>query len=478
MAGFRAPAAEAVPADEYTLVAGLMDLRTDTSDGAHSLENIVRLAKSRGFHVLFINDHDRIALEYGLPLFRNILKKRVEKASLGTKGPENYLNRIRRTAQNNPGTILIPGSESAPFHYWRGSYFTKNLTVCDWEKHLLTVGLETPEDYKGLPVMDNGRSVKNIRALCSFSFFLAFIPLAVGLVLIFKKNKIGKISGVLILVLGLLFAANHLFIQSSPYDPYHGPQGIAPYQLLIDYVTSRGGMIFWNHPETKSGKGELETIRRDTPPYPQVLLESKNYTGFAALYGDSITVTEPGNLWDRVLMEYCQGKRDKPVWGISSADFHRDGQNGEKLGNYPTFFLVKETTKRAILEALKSGRMYAYRGDIDQPRLILEDFSISDPETSEKGVMGEKVTLRSSPRLHLKIILSGEKEKASLKVRLIRFGELARTFEGRTPLTIDFKDEFYEPGKMIFYRLDVRDERSRAIVANPIFVQFLPPSPK
>jgi len=41
----------------------------------------VELAKKRGCSVLVINDHDRMAIEYGLPPFRNVIKKRVERSS-------------------------------------------------------------------------------------------------------------------------------------------------------------------------------------------------------------------------------------------------------------------------------------------------------------------------------------------------------------------------------------------------------------
>ena len=61
--------------DDFVQVPGLIDLRTDFSDGAHSLEFLVELAEKRGFQVLFINDHDRKVLEYGIRPFQNILKK-------------------------------------------------------------------------------------------------------------------------------------------------------------------------------------------------------------------------------------------------------------------------------------------------------------------------------------------------------------------------------------------------------------------
>lgn len=458
---------------EYIQVPGLIDVRTDFSDGAHTLEYLIKLAKKRGIDVLFINDHDRKVLEYGIRPFQTILKKRVEEPSINKGGPENYLNMIDAASKKYPNSILIPGAESAPFYYWKGSYLKKNLTVCDWERHLLIVGLEEPKDYKELPILHNGYSTKYILSSIPIASFLFLALLIVGLYVI-RWKRIIRYSGIAISVFALLLLINNHLLKSSPYDQYHGSQEISPYQLLIDYVNSRGGMVFWNHPETKSGKGKLGPIFRDTPPYPQLLIESMNYTGFAALYGDAITITEPGNIWDKVLIEYCSGQRANPVWGISSADFHREGGAGEKLGNYPTFFLVKSKTKKDILDALKKGRMYACRGDADSPRLILEDFSISDSKSSQKVVMGEEIFSKGYPSINIRISTTDSEKGNSITVRLIRSGNLLETFSTETPLNINFEDDFFEPGKKIYYRLDAIDKKGRKLVSNPIFVQFLP----
>jgi hypothetical protein len=458
---------------EYIQVPGLIDVRTDFSDGAHTLEYLVKLAKKRGIYVLFINDHDRKVLEYGIRPFQNILRKKVEEPSINKKGPENYLNMIDTASKKYPDLILIPGAESAPFYYWKGSYFKKNLTVCDWERHLLIVGLEEPKDYKELPILHNGYSTKYILSSIPIASFLFLALLIVGLYMI-KWKGIIRYCGIAISVLVLLLVINNHPLKSSPYDQYHGYQEISPYQLLIDYVNSRGGMVFWNHPETKSGQGKLVPIFKDTPSYPQVLIESTNYTGLAALYGDSITITEPGNIWDKALIEYCSGQRGNPVWGISSADFHKEGGAGEKLGNFPTFFLVKSKTKKDILDALKKGRMYACRGDVDSPRLILEDFSISDSKTSQKVVMGEEIFSEGYPSINIRISTTDSEKGNSITVRLIRSGNLLETFSAETPLSINFEDDFFELGKKVYYRLDTIDEKGRKLVSNPIFVEFQP----
>jgi len=459
-------------ADEYIQVPGLIDLRTDFSDGSHSLEYLIQLAKKRGFTVLFINDHDRKVLEYGIRPFQNIFRKRVEEYSINKGGAENYLNMIKSASKRHPEMILIPGAESAPFYYWKGSYLKKNLTVCNWERHLIIVGLEKPEDYKKLPILNNGFSSGYISSHISIVSLLMFIPFFIGLLMIKRKGVI-RYSGIIIVVLSLLLLINNHPFKSSPFDQYHGNQGIAPYQLLIDYVNSRGGMVFWNHPETKSGRGKLDFIFKDTPPYPQVLTESRNYTGFASLYGDIITITEPGNIWDQVLTEYCSGQRATPAWGISCADYHEEGLAGGKLGKYPTIFLVKNRTKKEILEALRKGRIYAHLGSISSPRLILENFSVTDSGTSLKAIMGEEISLKGFPRIDIRISTSGLEQGNSVSVRLIRSGKLLKTFSGKTPLDIFFKDEYREPKKKVYYRLDVKDKKGGSLVSNPVFIEFL-----
>ncbi|KPJ69448.1 hypothetical protein AMJ44_03765 [candidate division WOR-1 bacterium DG_54_3] len=460
--------------DDYIQVPGLIDLRTDFSDGAHSLEYLIELAKKRGFQVLFINDHDRKVLEYGIRPFQNILKKKVEEPSINKGGPDKYLGMIKSASKRYPQMILIPGAESAPFYYWKGSYFQGNLTVCDWERHLVIVGLEKPRDYKELPILHNGFSTEYIIPSIPAAYFFLLIPLLLSFYMI-KGKRFIRYSGIFLLILTLILLINSHPFKSSPFNQYQGNQGVSPYQVLIDYVNSRGGLVFWNHPETQSGRGRLGPVFKETPPYPQVLLESTNYTGFAALYGEGITVTEPGNIWDQVLLEYCSGQRAKPVWGISTADFHREGAARARLGRYPTIFLVKDRIKKDILNALKKGRIYAYAGNVDLSRLVLEEFSVSDSEASQKGIMGEEIYLNGFPIISILLSSTGSEKGNPQNIRLIRSGKLIQTFTGETPLSIYFQDEFFDPGRKIYYRLDVRDKMGRKLVSNPIFVRFKSP---
>jgi hypothetical protein len=427
------------------------------------IPDLVKLARTRGFSVVFINDHDRMAMEYGLPPFRNILKKRVELNSINKAGAPGYLNNIRAVAEKYPEMIIIPGSETAAFYYWTGSYLKKNLTAHNHERRILTIGLDKANDYQDLPIIHNGLSIRFSAPL--LPGVLMFFAALVFCVFLSRHNGIYRIFGSIIAVLSVLFMINTNLFRSSPFDQYHGDQGIVPYQGVIDHVNSRGGMTFWNYPETRSGVRRKGPIFVNTPPHPEVLGQSKGYTGFAALYGDIVTITEPGDTWDAVLLEYCRGTREQPVWGISTADFHEDGGAGEKLGNFPTVFLARKKTAGEILSAMRTGRMYACRGNYPQ-RMMLNEFSVC---SSGKVVSGEEILLRGHPRVHISLSLK-EPTQNRVKIRLIRSGKLIKTFNGSLPIKIDYEDKYFEPGQKIYYRIDARGHG--ALVSNPIFVTF------
>jgi len=451
---------------DYQQIAGLMDLRTTFSDGAHDMEQLVLLAKKKGFSVLFVNDHDRVAMEYGLPPFRKIIKKKVEMNSINSGGADKFIQAIRDIGQKYPDMIIVPGSETAPFYYWTGSPLKGNLTAHDHERRLLTIGMESPDDYENLPILHNNLSMnyftKALPEVILFSFSL------IASLILIRWRGLLRVTGIITLILSVAFIINSNPFRSSPFDPYHGDLKMAPYQLVIDYVNSRGGMAFWNYPQTKSGVREMGPIHVSTLPYPHVLLESKNYTGFAALYGDNITLTEPGNIWDTALKEYSLGYRDRPPWGIATADFHQEGKGGDQLGTYQTVFFVQEKKKNDVLKALRNGKMYA--SQINYPQVLkLEDFSVSSSDDRTKGISGDEITLKEYPRVRISISTSVPSSN-KVKIRLIRSGEMIYLFEEKLPLMIDYVDPYYKPGERIYYRMDLHG--NGAIVSNPVFVKF------
>lgn len=427
------------------------------------------MASSRGFKVLFINDHDRIALAYGVPPFRNILRYKKEFPSIMTHGPEEFLEEISRVSRKYPDIIIIPGCTISAYYYWTGSLLKKTLTAHEYDRKIIIANFDQVDDYALIPNLANELSFKYTKRLLP-GLMVFLVPLFIGFVLLRWKGFFRLIALILI-IFSILAIVDFNPFRSSLFSPYEGDQGIAPFQELIDYVNQRGGLSFWNYPEQRSGVRKYGPINVSTPPYPQVLHQSRNYTGFAAIYGDNITVTDPGNLWDMILNEYSQGKRERAPWGISTADFHEDGRLGLKLGAFPTTFLVKSFSKGGVLEAMRKGRMYSSRGDgFTWPRL--DDFIVLG-KGGEKAYMGETLTTPNFPVIKFRVSYHSEKQ-ISMTLYLIRGGTLLHTFKGVTPMEIEYVDEKATPGEKTYYRLM---DSKKHLTSNPIFVTYNPSSP-
>jgi hypothetical protein len=450
--------------EEYVAVPGLMDLRTTFSDGSHSPEDLVALARLRGFRVLFFNDHHRIKLSYGVPPFRSLFKYSKEYPSIMTHSPQAYLDEISRLSRMFPDIILVPGSIISPFYYWSGSWINGDLTVHGYDRKILAFNLTSSEDYEKVPEVESGFSLKHTgKRLPGLLLFI--IPWAVGLLLAVKWKGKPRLTGLLILILASLAILDYNSFKGSAFTPYKGDQGISPFQETLNYIHGRGGFAFWNYPEQRSGVRKHGPVNVSTLPYPEVILESRNYTGFSAIYGDHITATDPGKHWDQVLREYCEGKREKPVWGISTADFHEDGRLGLKLGAFPTTFLVKEFSKAGVFDAIRKGRMYCSRGD-GRSWPQLDYFSVVAPN-GDHARMGETLTTDGFPLIRFGVSFRGD-EKVAMTIHVIRGGSLLRSVSGETPLEFELLDEGAPMGRMTHYRLV--DSRKH-LTSNPIFVK-------
>ncbi|MEK7845987.1 MAG: hypothetical protein AAB257_03385, partial [Nitrospinota bacterium] len=112
--------AYAIEQTSYIQVPAATDLRTRFSDGRHSVEELVKMAKERGIEILIINDHHVYSLEYGIWPFEKIIKKKVEDSSVLKNGIESYLEEVEMISNKYPEIIIIPGLESSPFYYWTG----------------------------------------------------------------------------------------------------------------------------------------------------------------------------------------------------------------------------------------------------------------------------------------------------------------------------------------------------------------------
>ena len=120
------------------------------------------------------------------------------------------------------------------------------------------------------------------------------------------------------------------------------------------------------------------------------------------------------------------------------------------------------------MEALRDGKMYAYRGGY--PQLVnLDEFSVCSLNGGIKGISGDEIVLKGNPRINISFSVA-KALKSKVKVRLIRSGELIKTFEGTLPMQIDYEDRYFQAGEKVYYRMDMCG--CGTLVSNPIFVKF------
>lgn len=453
-------------AAEYVQLPGVVHVHSTVSSGLYSIEELVMLSKEMGLEVLVMTDQDLVKVEYGIFPFRNLIKKKVERNSVTKLGPEKYLSMLSQVNQRQKDVVVIPGVQSSPFYYWTGSILGENLTAHNYHKELLLIGMLSADDYRDLPLQNRGFSTRYIRTLLLQSIFL-LLSFFLGIYLVFQRGYL-KVAGIIISLFSMVLLMNHHPFQSSRFDAYHGDQGIAPYQDLIDYVNEHGGLTFWAHPESNYSKSgtKLGPIKLMTMPYADSLLEARDYTGFSAIYGDTITATDPGKKWDLLLNEYCSGRRSQPVWGIAGANFQGEA-DGVKLDTFQTIFITKSKSVHHIIDALAKGRVYTKLKEKGRG-LTLVNFSVADAGTGATVMMGAELNITSYPVISAKIT-SDDHVPQAVKVLLVKGGVVLHQFEGETPLEFIFDDRTPWAGKS-YYRLEVQGGSAGELLSNPIFV--------
>ncbi len=455
-------------------------VHTNLSTGALSLEEVVEEARMEGIDSVIFAENFLLRFEYGLFPFRGLLKKVVEEPSVVRQGIRQWLRSIEAAQTKFPDVILIPGVEVMPYYYWDGSPFRGDLTLWDAQKNLLAVGIDKAEDYLRIPAVGNGRSLSPQQPhVLTSALGLALVGVGIFLVQagwdkriqlkhgVLTGQKWYRVPGWLALGIGTLFLFEAF--SASELNPYMGDRGMEPYQRIIDSIEAGGGMVFWSLPEARDLRqaafGPLGvTIRTD--PHPEVLLQTHDYTGFGAVYPDNVTFTEPGREWDQLLLEYTEGHRPRPAWGIGELGYHGPPK---QLGDVLTVFLVRQRSREAILEALKLGRFYSVKPKPDY-RLVLEDFSIGQKQKLAWIPMGGELEADGEDPVLIRLrIGASDGREVPLTLRLIRSGRLLRTIQGRTPFAETLTVSSPDRGKHEFFRIEIAEPH--LLLSNPIFVR-------
>ncbi|MBL7136598.1 MAG: hypothetical protein ISS81_08435 [Candidatus Marinimicrobia bacterium] len=470
------------------------------SGGQYSLSELAAYISRIGLDVAIITDHDNMKVSYGVAPFQNFLRYSIEENSINSYGVEKYIDEIDQLDKFYPNIIIIPGVEAVPFYFWEGSPLSKNLSLRNWHTHLLVFGFNDVKAYKNLPSIPNGIRYKkpsgNIPKYIGENFMhfafiiIIFLLFLISFFLIIRrrppprdiahirrkrgKHRFSWKSFIFAIIFGFILKLEYPYLPPL-YDQYHGDPGVGPFQELIDYVNKNDGMIYWAHPEVNNSELRpvnipllSQTISISTEAYPHLIAEASNYTGFAIFWEGMKVIGKPRGLWDLVLMEYCQGIRQKPVWSIGELDFE-ESNNLNLISETNTFIFVKEKSRAGVYEALKAGRSYSTRSFLGD-KLVLEDFSIYDMYTKNSAFIGETLNLVSPPpviHIRIKWIKPGNHQETVL---LYRNTELIKKF-----VVSDLLDKWYvdkEPisDKMYYYRILV-GEKWCTLATNPIFIR-------
>lgn len=452
-----------------------------SEEGSYPFRRLVTLAQSKGIKILVFSDTFLNRWEYGLPILSNIFKASAEKRCIVEYGIKNYLKDLEKIKDEFPDTVILGGAEVAPFYWFSGSIFKKNLFLNDWSRHLLVIGLKSYQDYARLPVICNRYFKPQLKDTFSLLIPIALIIFGVFLLKRRSPRKIPgfpglKITGLTLNILGILFLFNAFPFSASRFAPYYGQKAYLPYQDLINYVNKKNGLVFWAHPMVTEETSSKKFLRINfyTPSYPEALVETTGYAGFGTGMPGSAN-DDPvlaGGAWDNALKDYCLGKRNQPAWVIGEAEYTGTGEIGS-IQNI--FFLLKFNTQ-SVYEALQNGRLYVRSRSENSINISLSDFHIEDSHDKgnlgSKAFMGDKIQITGSPRLFIKGDFVNN-PASSLKVDVIRNGEVVKEFEftNEQAFNLEFQDDLTpEYGKKSYFRLIFFADNRVISVTNPIFI--------
>tara|TARA_B100000315_G_C14570483_1_gene585211 strand:- start:498 stop:1952 length:1455 start_codon:yes stop_codon:yes gene_type:complete len=463
------------PQNNLIQLKSIIQISSNVSEGQYTLEEIVSIAYEKGVSVVIPTDRYRMRWEYGLWPLRKLIKKRVEHKSISTYGIKSYLNEIAKVQSKFPNTVLIAGLEAAPYYYWRGFPFRDSFSIHDWHKHILAIGLDRPEDYKNLPVIGNPPALAKDFSTIKLWPFLLFL---IGILCLSKRKynyqdqkgvKLGQYSpefrrtGYFLIFISLLFIINNWPFLNYRFDQYGFKSKLEPFQDFFDYVKEKEGLSFWAHPEAEYFF-TAHKVHSKTEKHHYDLLKTHNYNGFAIFYEGYEIIGKPGGIWDKILLDYCQGKRLAPIWAIGALAFE-SGDLSKSIDDLQTIILAKEKTKTGVLEAIEKGRMYVARGSKSLD-FKLSEFYLCDEFNKNKAFVGSSTSFKGKSIIHIK----GEflKSEQPLEVRIIKEGKVLVNSKVQSPFVIDYIDNLSQDEKT-YYRLEIIS-KDLHLVTNPIFL--------
>lgn len=481
----------AVSAEELVQLAVAIHVHSQASTGVLPLEAIAQRAEQLGLDAVIFTENLALRYEYGLPPFRTLLRYARHFPSLIDYGIERYLAELADVQSRHPNILLIPGVEAAPYAYWTGSLWNGDLTLHDSQKNLLVFGLNDPVRYGQLPANGNPASYH----LTAESMMALMLPpllvtlatvmgirdrqaLRQGLAARLSRLRLAVMCGLAAIGAALLWTAWP--IGQPPYPIYDSGQGYRPYQQFIDAARGTGGLVFWSMVEARDHEtysfGPLGRVTVRTEPHPEAVILTDRHTGFGGLYQDVHRAVQPGQVWDQAIELFLRGERPQPPVMLGEIAFHSLDQAGKDLDQVLSIVSVHGRTPDDLLEAIRTGRLYAVERRKKEFALRLETFRVECDAGRRSASVGEILDQEGHRDMVIRASVSTTDRQAHhITATLIRSGETLTRFSGTTPLTIEIPDKTVPAGQWLAYRLLVEGEGE--LVSNPVFVGPMPPLP-
>lgn len=464
---------------------GIVRVNTDVSAGVTNFRDTAQLAKNADIDFVVFSDQFLVKAEYGFLPLKNVLKFSRSRPSIVTFGIDKYLEQIKQADREFPDMILIPGADIAPHYFWTGNPFSANFATNQFSEQLTIFGPTDPELYRGLPVIHNEKQVFNFDSIIKL---LPFLLVIWGVVLVIRRKKGGYsdqqgnvyehsatkkriAAGIVMIAVGLIWTlGNSPFTQPLGFDQYRD-YGEIPYQQVIDYIRQNAKedecVVFWSAPEAKM-EDRVFGVKLVSLPYLEDILRTFGHNGFAGIYGDALTAHKPGHEWDKLLLEYCQGKRRfRPVI-IGELDYHG---NDRKIDLIQTVVAVDKFDTDNILEAIRLGRSYAY-ANVGQNKLIIENINLMAGKAT--AGLGETLEVADNQGVVLNVKgriegLTRTKSISSLSVvvdgKMVNFRKVSgENFDIKVPLKV-----FGKSRDKHYVRFVLETSQAGFIFSNPIF---------
>lgn len=442
-------------ADAQAPLRVLIDVRSNHSDGAHDFGTLIQLAEKRGVDVLAFTEHDRYSVRLGIEPVSQMLGYSMEHPSLYITGVDAFFDDLALQRQRHPEMLLMAGTESTPGYTWSGIPF-KDLSLHNAERHIIALGVERASQVEALPSFD----LRHIHG--PFELSMAVWWLLVGGVLVWLLRRRKRAVAL------LLFASFIAFLAS-----WLGRSAVDADADFIARAYEQGLFTIWAHPGTLSGTrpGPMGVLL-DTPPYSERVFREPTADAFAAVYGDTDRNTVPGGLWDRYLSDYMMGLRGKPIWAVSSGDYHEEGQSGEYLGNFPMDVWADARTPQAVLAGLHAGHVVAWRAGRGKNYRV-NSLSLQDDKGTHL-LPGDESLVSGDVVIRLEIgsvpLAAGQvSPDKPFRVRFILDGRVARVVTMRLGAPLE-QGLHLAPGAHVL-RLDIPHQWIGGMIANPFLLR-------